>query len=124
MKNITRTTLLSFILFLAISVKAQKTPYYDTQEQAIEAAYQVFDNEMKTGKLHEWAIKNKIKGNYTFDITIGGKKGEVLTVSTIERSEDGEIKHQNSLKDYVKLMRMPFKLPKDRSYKFRYEFKF
>ncbi|KAA3651216.1 MAG: hypothetical protein DWP98_03465 [Bacteroidetes bacterium] len=124
MKNITKTILMSLILFLSISANAQKTPYYNTQEQAIEAAYIAFDNEMNSGELKEWATSKGIKGSYTFDITIGGKKGEVYTVSTIERSEDGEIGHQNSLKNYVKLMRMPFKLPKDRSYKFRYEFKF
>ena len=111
-----------FLFGLTLTCSAQKKPYYNEQEQAIEAAYKALDTEMSSGDLIAWAKENQINGSYTFDLTIGGKKGEVYTVFAVER--EGEVNHQNRLKSYLKSMRFPFKMPKDKSYKFRYEFKF
>ena len=102
--------------------EAQKKPYYNEQEQVIEAAYTVLDHEMNSGNLISWARENNFKGSYIFDITIGGKKGEVLTVFAVQNN--GVISNQNKLNSYLKSMRFPFKMPKDKRYKFRYEFKF
>lgn len=104
------------------AVQAQKKPFYDTPEEVIEAAYNALDQEMKGGEITTWAQENGIEGAYTFDLTIK-HKGEVATVRTIDR-KGGDIPSQNRLKDYVKTMRFPFKMPKNRSYKFQYEFKF
>jgi hypothetical protein len=115
--------ILFFLLLAGIqgTALAQKKPYYNTQEAVIEAAYTTLDQEMKTGKILEWAQEVNLTGTYTYDITLRGK-GEVVTVRSIESS--GELKQQNALKDYLKTLRFPFKMPKDKSYKFRYEFKF
>lgn len=114
---------LFFLLFTGVqqTVTAQKKPYYNTQEAVIEAAYTTLDQEMKTGKILEWAKEMNLTGSYIYDITLRGK-GEVTTVRSIEST--GELKQQNALKDYLKSLRFPFKMPKDKSYKFRYEFKF
>ena len=110
------------LLIVSTTAKAQKKPFYNTQESAIEAAYKTLDYEMKEGKLIEWAKENGISGSYTMDIAIKGK-GEVVTVRPLNR-ENGEIKYQNWVKDYIKSFRFPFKMPKDKSYQFQYEFKF
>lgn len=110
-----------FLLANTLLVQAQKKPFYNEEEQVIEAAYQALEQEMQSEDMLEWAKERAIAGSYTFNITIRGK-GEVATVSVVER--EGEINHQNALKDYIKSMRFPFKMPKDKSYKFQYEFKF
>ena len=124
MKNIFKTLLLLAIFGIALSTQAQKKPYYTELEEVIEAAYNTLDFEMKSGKLKEWATERQIKGSYTYDITIGDKKSEVLTIRATDRSADGIIKQQNAVKDYIKNMRFPFKLPKEKRYQFQYEFKF
>lgn len=122
MKTIKKITLLVIVLFLSIGVKAQKRPYYDTQETVIEAAYNALDQAMQPeGYLHENMIEYGWKGTYTFNITIRGK-GEVATVSKAADSDD--IKTQNQVKNVIKTMKFPFKMPKNHSYKFKYEFTF
>jgi len=116
------TTLITLLLAVFVhTAQAQKKPYYTEQEQIIEAAYIALDNEMKSGELLEWAAEKNIKGTYTFDMTIR-HKGEVSTIMAVAR--EGEISHQNALKNYLKEIKFPFKMPKNKSYKFKYEFKF
>jgi hypothetical protein len=111
-------------LLIAVQIGCSNKPFYNTQDKVVEEAYKSLDYEMKSGDLKEWADERGMKGNYTFKLTIGGKKGEVISVNTLERSSDGEVMQQNALKNYVKLMRFQFKMPKDKSYQFPYEFKF
>ncbi len=121
MKAILKIALSMLLFSNTFLAQAQKKPFYNEEEQVIEAAYNTLEQEMKNGELLEWAKEQGIKGAYTFNITIRGK-GEVATVSVVKR--EGEINDQNILKDYIKTMRFPFKMPKDKSYKFQYEFKF
>ena len=122
MKNLSKTILLSIVLIISFSVTAQKKPYYNTQEDVIEAAYAAIDNSLKPeGYLFEKNIDYAWKGTYTFNITIRGK-GEVATVSVAESG--GEIKMQKPIKNVLKTMKLPFKMPKDKNSKFKYEFKF
>jgi hypothetical protein len=109
-------------MLLMNDLHAQKKPFYNENNQVIEAANNALNNSLKSGDFKEWADKYGMKGNYTFNITIGGTKGEVYTVHALERT--GEVNQQNALKDHVKNLRFPFKMPKDRSYQFQYEFKF
>jgi hypothetical protein len=122
MKTILRL-LFSILLLLSLNITyAQKKPYYTEQEQVVEAARNALNNAVESGDFKEWAIKNNMKGSFIFNLTIGGTKGEVYTINALERT--GEVKQQNTLKDYVKSMRFPFKMPKNRSYQFEYEFNF
>ncbi len=116
------TILLMGLLFLASNnLMAQKKPYIAEQEKIIEAAYQALDESMKgEGELRTFINENQLKGSYTFNITIRNK-GEVSTVSAVER--EGEVAGQNKLKNYLKEIRFPFKMPKNKSYKFKYKFK-
>ena len=122
MKTIISTLVMILLAAFITTTQAQKKTYYTEQEQIIEAAYNALDQEMKEGEILEWAKDQELKGAYTFDLAIRGK-GEVVTVRAINR-EGGDIPSQNKLKDYLKTIRFPFKMPKNRSYKFQYEFKF
>ena len=122
MKNIIRNTI-AVCLLISLQFACSSKPFYDTQDKVVEAAYNSLNQEMESGSLKEWATARGMKGSYTFKLTIGGK-GDVVTVSTLERSEDAEVMQQNDLKNYVKTMRFQFKMPKSRTYQFPYEFKF
>lgn len=122
MKTLLRLFFSTVLLFSICFSYAQKKPYYTDQEQVTEAARNVLNNTMESEDFKKWATKYGMKGSYTFNLTIGGTKGEVYTINAVERT--GEVKQQNALKDYVKSMRFPFKMPKNRSYQFEYEFNF
>jgi hypothetical protein len=124
MKSLLKLVLTICLFGIINAASAQKKPFYSEQGEIIEAANKSLDNSMKSGDLKDWATKYNITGNYTLNLTIGGKKGEVITVSTVERSEDASVKQQNSVKNHIKLLRFPFKMPKGKSYQFEYEFKF
>lgn len=122
MKNYIKSIFISLVFLTSYSVQAQKKPFYETQEEVIEAAYSAIENSLKTeGYLYENKMEYAWAGTYTFNITIRGK-GEVATVSVAESGED--IKMQNQIKNVLKGMKFPFKMPKDHSYKFKYVFKF
>ena len=117
--------IITAILLIAISfqVSAQKKVLISNQTDIIEAAVKVFDESMKNeGGLFELAKEFEFTGVYIFDITIH-KKGEVASVFVVENTE-GTIPTQNRLKDFVMDMKMGFKMPKDKRYKFQYTFKF
>lgn len=122
MKTLLKTLGIIFIMATSFSVQAQKKPFYDDQEQVIEAAYKQLDYSMKEGLLKEWKEARNPEGSYTMKLTIK-HKGMVVTVFPMER-EGGDIPTQNALKNYIKEYRFPFKMPKDKSYQFIYEFKF
>ena len=126
-----KTIQFMLMLFLTIgtycSTWAQKKPFYNTQEEVIEAAYLTLDDWMSSGALKESIEKGlekatgytTLEGNYIFDLTIR-HKGEVASVFKVE--SDAPVKMQNYVKNYMKELQFPFKMPKDKSYKFRYEF--
>lgn len=122
MKKITKAIIVSLFLMIGISAQAQKKPYYNTQEEVIEAAYIALDNSMKSeGYMNEKQLEYGWKGTYSFNITLRGK-GEVATVSVAESGDN--IQMQNQIKNVLKTMKFPFKMPKNHSYKFKYKFTF
>lgn len=122
MKSILKATLLLLFVTTISFIQAQKKPFYNEEEEVIEAAYKNLDYNMKEGIIKAWAEKTQPKGSYTLELTIK-HKGEVVTVGTIDR-KGGDIPTQNSLKNFMKNYRFPFKMPKERSFKFNYEFQF
>lgn len=111
-----------FVVFFASSSIAQKRVIAD-QTEVKKAAAETIATDMKPeGGLFKLKQKYNIKGAYVFDITIKNK-GEVISVFAVE-NEGGTIPFQNRVKDYVKEMKMGFKMPKNKSYKFRYKFNF
>lgn len=123
MKNSIKTLLIVLSMALTTNLMAQKKPFYNTEEEVVEAAYKQLDFSMKEGALKEWAEDFKPKGSYTMDIAII-HKGTVVTIRPVERSEDGDIRTQNALKNYMKNYRFPFKMSKTKSTQITYEFKF
>ncbi len=116
-----KATLLSLIwMLLSISAYAQKKPYLSDKDEIIALAKQTLDEGLEAeGFILKYVEKHELKGKYTFDITVFNK-GEVSTVRAIDR--EGEVKMQNELKDFIKSIRFPMKLPKNQSYKFQYVF--
>ena len=118
-----KTLFFTLSIFLMLQVNAQKKPFYNTQEEIIEAAYLTLDNDLQEGgSLHEFKSKNQLQGTYSFTLTLQGK-GEVVTVYVVDRA-GGSIEMQNQLKNYMKGYKFPFKMPKNKRYQFNYQFKF
>lgn len=117
-----KLSLLICFILLSPFIKAQKKPLYSNEEAVIEAAYLHLEESEKNGELKEWAINNTPKGSYTMELTLRNK-GEVATIRAIER-KNGDIPTQNALKNFMKAYRFPFKIPKEKSFKFKYEFNF
>ena len=114
---------MAFSLLLgSSSLQAQKKPFYNEEEEVIEAAYLHLEKSTQEGRIKAWVEANNPKGNYTMEITIRNK-GEVATIRVVKR-QNGDIPTQNSLKNFLKTYRFPFKMPKQRSFRFQYEFKF
>ncbi len=131
MKAITfKMSLVSF-LFLTLNTQllAQKKAFYTTQEEVIEAAYNTLNQWMESGQLKEEMEERlekvtgetQLSGTFVYDITIRNK-GEVASVFKVE--SDAPVKVQNYVRNYLKEVKFPFKMPKNKSYKFQYEFKF
>jgi hypothetical protein len=72
--------------------------------------------------LRKEAAKYNLKGEFTFDITLTGR-GRVLSVFAVSSDAD-DIKAQNWLKDKVSSMIFSFKMPRKKTFKFQYIFKF
>jgi hypothetical protein len=118
MKKIKITLLLLIISFAATAQK----PLIINYEEAVAKAKAELDVSMKSGELKEFAVKNNMKGEYIFDITIH-ERGKVLSVFAVSNDTDN-IKGQNILKDFVRTLSFNFKLPKGKNYKFQYSFQF
>ncbi|MCB0397598.1 MAG: hypothetical protein KDD36_13165 [Flavobacteriales bacterium] len=113
---------ISLLLFLGFSqAHAQKNLISD-QEEVIQAAAKVMETAMKEGSLLELKNEHKLTGSYILDVTIRNK-GEVVSIFVVER-DGGSIEFQNLLKDHIKSMKMGFRMPKNKNYKFRYKFNF
>lgn len=118
----------NFILFslliCSLSVYAQKKPLIEERQKVIKKASAAFDASMKgpEGKLYLFAKENNIKGTYDFKITLGDR-GKVTSIFVLKR-EGGSIQMQNIVKDVVMAIRFDFKLPKNKDYSLKYQFKF
>lgn len=123
MKHLMQAFLVSILLLLSISnTVAQNNPYYTTEAEVIEAAYEALDNSMAFGgALNGYKNDYGWSGTYTFNITLRGK-GEVVEVSSA--GSNGSFQVENQLKGILEEMTFPFKMPQDSNYKFKYEFKF
>jgi hypothetical protein len=111
METFMKNSLLTF--FFTLLLNALSFAQADTEEYIRMAA-----------TIHEYVVESGTKGTYTFEITIKGK-GQIVSMNIKERSEDGTIAYQNSLKDFVmKKVKLSFKIPKERYYKFDYTFSF
>lgn len=121
MKMLIITTLIAF-LSIGISSYGPKKPYLAEKDEIIAQAKKELDATMADpeSKLRKYILKNQIKGEFIFDITIA-EKGAVLTVFSVSSDAD-DIKKQNLMKDGVKALVFNFKMPKDKSYKFQYTF--
>jgi hypothetical protein len=110
--------LLSFASF------AQKKVLIESKEAIIEEATKELDAAMQPpeGSLYLFKLENNIKGEYIIDITIR-EKGDIASVF-MAGSEGTDIKMQNLVKDKVRLFEFNFKMPKGKTYKFQYIFKF
>ncbi|MDZ7742970.1 MAG: hypothetical protein U5Q03_14860 [Bacteroidota bacterium] len=117
---------LFLILFalVCLNSQAKKWPLIEDHDKIIETAKTDIDKALQApeGELYVLASENKIKGTYVFDISIR-EKGRVSSVNIVERIE-GNIPDQNRIKDAIKDFRLSFKMPKGKSYKFRYTFSF
>ena len=101
----------------------KKKTLIEDPDEIIMTAAKVIEASMKEGgELYELAKEYQFTGTYTIDITVHGK-GLVASVFIADR-EEGSIAVQNRLKDYIKEMKMGFRMPKGKKYKFRYKFKF
>jgi hypothetical protein len=110
--------------FLTIATFAQKKVLIESKEDIIEEATKELTAAMQPpeGSLHRWKVENHIKGEYMIDITIR-EKGDIASVF-VAGSEDSDIKMQNQVKDKIRLFEFNFKVPKGKTYKFQYIFKF
>ena len=108
--------MLWFLLILGIGAAlAQKKPLLTdpfTVEQAVKEELAELE---ASESWQEYFQDNNIKGSYTFQITVWNK-GEVVSVLAVERSKDGTIPNQNSIKNYIKLLKFGFKVPKGKRY--------
>jgi len=113
------------ITLLSVQVLcAQDKKHYTDADENKKTAKSVLDREMtaEDGKLLKFKEKNQVTGMYNFDITINDK-GQVKSVFIVDR-EGGSEGLQNLLKDEVLKLKMGFKTPKGKRYKFNYKFKF
>ena len=116
------------VLFLLFCLSrlgySQQIEYSNREAPFVQNAISELDFAMlpPKGSLYLFSLDNKLKGSFTFDLTIRGK-GEMATVFVVS-NEAGTLKMQNMLKDRLKSFRFNFKIPKGKSYKFQYTLKF
>jgi hypothetical protein len=110
--------------FLTLASFGQKKVLIESKDKIIEQATKELDAAMQPpeGTLYLWKIENNIKGEYIIDITIR-EKGDIASVF-MAGSEGTDIKMQNLVKDKIRLFEFSFKMPKGKTYKFQYIFKF
>jgi hypothetical protein len=117
--------LLLFILaILGFSSFAQKKELLDDKDLIIERANAELDQAMTPpeGSIYLYTLKNQIKGEYIFDISIWGK-GTVTSIYVVG-SNNGTIDAQNRFKSFLMNFQFNFKMPKGKTYKLRHTFVF
>lgn len=113
-----------FVLLLFLGaiqhVFAQRQMIETTDEVAVLAAEDL-DRLLEDEKFIKKLEKEKVKGDYTFDITVD-EKGRISSMRAVKRSEDASIDGQNFLNDLVRKHKFKFKIPKGNSHRFTYTF--
>lgn len=124
MKKVIRlVSVFSWFFLISQSIYAQKKPYLTEQPVILKTAAEYYEKSMQPGgELYEFKNNYAIQGSYEFDLVLR-KKGEVATIRIVNRN-GGSVSMQNQVKDYIRLIKLPMKLPKDKSYKLRYTFNF
>ncbi|MBN1339392.1 MAG: hypothetical protein JXA03_08715 [Bacteroidales bacterium] len=121
-----RTLTVILIILISFSAQAQKKKkiLLENRDMIIQTATLELDSAMMApqGELYLFARENNITGEYSLDITIR-EKGEVASVF-VAGNIGGNIKAQNRLKDRIKAHSFGFKMPKGKTYKFQYIFRF
>lgn len=103
-------------LAMAVNGIGQKRELLSDPMTIESRVIQALDNHKESDEWKEWLLTSGVKGEFVFDLTIWNK-GEVVAVRALSRSEGAEIKDQNALKDYLKVMKFHFKVPKGKRYK-------
>ena len=113
-----------FFLYAFTGLTAQNRVLIESKEAIISQAVAELDSAMQApeGALYLFGQKEKIKGEYTLQLTIRDK-GDVVSVFVADK-KNADIPSQNKLKDRVLQFRFSFKMPKNKDYKFSYTFKF
>ena len=116
--------LLVVLIMLGFTSIAQKKELIEDKDLIIERAKAELDQAMiaPEGSIYLYTLKNPIKGEYTFDISINDKS--MVTSIFFVESKDGTIDAQNRFKSFLMTFKFNFKVPKGKSYKFRHTFIF
>ncbi|MFY9153809.1 MAG: hypothetical protein WAO52_17450 [Prolixibacteraceae bacterium] len=116
--------LITILLVIAVSLKAQKPELIEMKEEVIKQANLELDQAMTSpeGALYKFSQKSHVTGEYTLQLTIRNK-GQVVSVFVADK-KNGNIPSQNALKDKIMDFQFSFKMPKNKDYKFSYTFKF
>jgi len=124
MINDMRITIVMLLIAVSATAFAQKKMLIESKEEIIETATKELTLAMQPpeGSLYLFKQEYKITGEYIFDITIR-EKGEVASVFAAG-NEGGSILQQNKVKDKIRNFEFGFKMPKGKTYKFQYIFKF
>jgi hypothetical protein len=112
------------LVLLGLSTFAQKKELIEDKDLIAERAKAELDLAVQApeGVIYLYTLKNPIKGEYTFDISIW-EKGVVTSIFVVE-TKDGTIDMQNRFKAFLMDFKFNFKVPKGKSYKFRHTFVF
>ncbi len=118
----------TILLILLISIStigfSQKKRLIEKHDEVVAAAILEIEESMKgpEGELFLLQAEYEISGTYTMDIQLY-EKGKVASVFCKSR-ENGQIKSQTLIKDFIKAHKFNFKMPKGKKYKFEYKFNF
>lgn len=117
-------TIILLFAMVTLQTYAQKKILLESKDEIIEQATKELNDAMQPpeGALYLWKVENNIKGEYIIDITIR-EKGDIASVF-MAGSDGADIKMQNLVKDRIRLFEFGFKMPKGKTYKFQYIFKF
>ncbi len=119
-----KTILILLLAASSITAWSQKKPLIEGKDEIHARAIQEIELAMAPpeGSLYLFAQEHGISGEYTYDITIR-EKGDVATVFA-HGHNNGNLNAQNKLKDFMMAFQFNFKMPKGKSYKFKYTFAF
>ncbi len=119
-----KSILLAILILLGISSFSQKKELIEDKDLIIARATAELDSAMMApeGAIYLWTQKNPIKGEYVFDISIW-EKGTITSLYVVA-SNNGTIEMQNRFRSFLMEFQFNFKMPKGKSYKFRYAFVF
>lgn len=119
-----KVLLLILLIILGFTSFAQKPVLLEDKDTIIERANAELDWAMVSpdGRIYLHMLKNPIKGEYTYDISIW-EKGTVSSIFAVGNN-NGTIESQNRLKDFLMTFKFNFKMPKGKIYKFRHTFVF